>query len=639
MSVADKWPAVMAGSGLNTCRPPSLVTCGRYDKHVSLERAADVGLRRQARLWSKKPRVTKRTPFLLVATDGETILHAGKRQPAREFLSELVPELRQRLLVLTRRELDLVLPLLVDFDASAKVLEVAFPVFADVKYNGSLERQLQVLHESLRMLRKMGINGPTLSHQLVQESSYRIERSVRSKNGLDQFFALASPGPYQEVFKLMEERPDRLVVALDFNSMYASCMNGPFPEPKSLRYRLHHSEELTSQKLEIGLYRVILANPNSDFFCNYHPLKFTMLGNSFSFRMERGQEIEVLLLENELLQYARFFDRVRLVESITAKTSVCHPLARHAVSLYQQRIRARAEGKEIKERALKLQIASLHSVTNRRRYLSKRFNSVESAIKFASEKFQMRFPETMPVEEKLKRLSRSRLMSVRVVRDGILARMQNPAAADALHAFSSRVIANARLKMFSLLQKLWTIDKLEVCYVNTDCVHVSIERSRLEAFHKFIAADLSEEMGSLRVQCIADRGYWFEPGRYWLIKDGEVTKFANKGFNHAGATRKFLSRRRIRRAFHGKFLNFTVDEFLSIDRSFSYVKRLSEHAIDTQDYERYTYPEVSCLEVAGDSVEHERARSKCVKLDLFDRIATGEVSSTQLAFGRNIEVK
>jgi hypothetical protein len=222
-------------------------------------------------------------------------------------------------------------------------------------------------------------------------------------------------------------------------------------------------------------------------------------------------------------------------------------------------------------------------------------------------------------------------MSFRVVRGGILARVLNHAAADALHAFSSRVIANARLKMISLLDRLSAIDGLEVCYVNTDCVHVSIERSRLEALLEAITADLSDEMGSLRVQCIADRGYWFEPGRYWLIRDGEVVKFANKGFNHPGATRKFLGRRRIRCAFRGKFVNFTVDKFLSIDRSFSYAKRLSEPAIDTQDCERYIYREVSCLEVAGDSVEHEMARSKGVKLVLFDRIATGEVSPTRWA--------
>jgi hypothetical protein len=621
----------MADSSRNPCCPSRLVTCGRYDKHVSLERAADVALRRQARLWSKKPRLRKRSPFVLVATDGEIICHAGKRQPARQFLGELAPELRHHLLVLTRRELDLVLPLLVEFDASAKALEVAFPVFSDIKCSDSLERQLQTLHKNLKVLRKIGINGPTLSHQLVQESSYWVERSVRSKNGLDQFFALASPAPYQEVFKLREERPDRVVVALDFNSMYASCMNGLFPEPKTLRYRRHHSEELTSQKLEIGLYRVILANPNSEFFCNYHPLKFTLLGNSFSFRMERGQKIEVLLLENELLEYAKFFDSVRLVESITAKTSVRHPLAKQATLLYQQRVRAQAEGKEIKERALKLQIASLHSVTNRRRHVSKRFDSIDSAIEFASERFQLCFPDTMSVEEKLERLSRSRLMSFRVVRGGILARVLNHAAADALHAFSSRVIANARLKMISLLDRLSAIDGLEVCYVNTDCVHVSIERSRLEALLEAITADLSDEMGSLRVQCIADRGYWFEPGRYWLIRDGEVVKFANKGFNHPGATRKFLGRRRIRCAFRGKFVNFTVDKFLSIDRSFSYAKRLSEPAIDTQDCERYIYREVSCLEVAGDSVEHEMARSKGVKLVLFDRIATGEVSPTRWA--------
>ena len=600
-----------------------LITCGRYDKQVSLQEAADPSFRRQSRLWSMRPRSPQTAFFLPIASDGEVILHAGERQSARAFLSALPPEKRKRLLVLTRRELELLLPILVEFDATVTALESSFPVFSDVKYCGSLERQLQSLESNLRCLRKIGIHGPTLNHQIVQSSMYRIERAIRSKNGLDQFFALASPAPYQEVFKLKEERPGRAIVALDFNSMYASCMEGPFPEPKTLRYRKHYGEDPRSKNLDAGLYRVILSEPNSDFFCNLHPFRFTVLGDSFAFRLERNQAVEILLLENELLYYSKFFERIQLVESITSRTTVAHPLARKARVLYGDRLSARAAGREVKERALKIQIASLHSVTNQRRYIFEDFKSVSSLLAHASSKFQMSFPDAMLEQEKLERLGRFRVMSLKFKPQGIRARILNNAAAEVIHSFSSRVTANARLKVVALLERFQEFVGLEVCYVNADCVHVSVERTRLAAFLESISADLSESMGGLRMQCVAEKGYWFEPGRYWLFCDGKVVKFANKVFNHPGASNKFLRRRRVRGAFRGEFVNFTVDKFLAIERAFSYAKRLSEPGIDNRDYERYMYREVADLEVAGDSVELETVRSKGIKIDLFNQIATG----------------
>lgn len=617
---------------------PDLVTCGRHDKRVSLARAADTSLRRQSRLWSTKPRPDQKSFFIPIATDGTVILHAGEHHCARDFLIALAPEQRKRLLTLTCREVELALPVLLDFEAVATALESAFPVFSEIKYSDSLERRLQSLDAHLRLLRKIGVQGPTLTHQLVEDAAYQIERAVRSKNGLDQFFALSPPAPYQEAFKFREERAGRAIVALDFNSMYGSCMDGPFPEPKSLRYRCHHGEELKGEGLSVGLYRVILSGPNSEFFCNYHPLRFTLLGNSFAFRLEKNQAVEALLLDSELLYYAKFFDRVQLIESITSKRSIPHPLARQAKLLYDQRLRARTARQEVKERLFKLRVAALHSVTNRRRYQFKHFKDPDSLLQYVSEKFQIDFPGAMSTHEKLERLSRFRFISLKFGQRCIRARILNYAADDALHTLSSRVFANARLKVVRLLERIHAYSGADVCYVNADCVHVSVDRSRLTSFLDGLSGELSEEMGGLRVQCVADEGYWFEPGRYWLIRDGQVVQFANKAFNHPGAEDKFLRRRRFRAAYRGDLVSFTVDKHLSIDRAFSYSKRLMAQEIDSQDYERYTYQEVSNLEVAGDSIEREVLRSKDAKIELFDRIATDEVSFRLGALRANREV-
>lgn len=611
-------------SDLNPCpRSSRLITCGRYDDHVTLHMAADTSLRRQTRLWSTKPRLHESRPQVPIASDGESIFHAGQCQPARTFLSNLPPESRKRLIVLTCRERHLLLPIAVEFDADVTSLESAFPVFSDISYSGALERQYQSLERCLRLLHKIGVNGPTLSHNIVKEALYQVERAIRSKNGLDQFFAMASPAPYQEVFKLKEERPDRVVVALDFNSMYASCMEGSFPQPKALRYRKHHGEGFTLGALDTGIYRVILSEPNSDFFSIFHPFRFTVLGSSFPFRLERNQAVELLLLDNELQYYSKFFDRVRLVESITSRKTVAHPLARKARALYLERQRAKAAGREVKERVLKMQLASLHSVTNQRRYRLKHFRTAGAFLQYVTNQFQITFPETMCQREKLHRLASLRFVRLKFERQGIRAHIIDHAAAESIHSFSSRIVANARVRVVALLEKLHGFAGLEVCYVNADCVHISVEKSRLEAVLESLAGDLSGEMGGLRIQCVADKGYWFEPGRYWLTSNGKVVKFANKVFNHPGASNQFLRRRHVRGAFRGEFVNFAVDRFLAIERAFSYSKRLGTPEINNCDFERYTHEEVADLEVAGDSVERETVRSKAVKIDLFEQIATG----------------
>lgn len=618
--------AILADSRSDNASPVS-IACGRYDSRVSLANAAHPALRRQSRIWSTKPKSREPVPYIPIATDGSSIFHGDKLYSARDFINGLALKERKLLLTLTIREVDLLLPICLDFDAVSTALESAFPVFSGIKYSDPLPHRLRALEVRLRLLRKIGVQGPTLTQQLVREASYRTERAIRSKNGLDQFFSLSSPAPYQEVFKIREERHGRAIVALDFNSMYGSCMEGEFPEPRSLRYRLHDGEELTTGDLRVGLYRTVLSHPHSDFFCKYHPLKFTQLGTSFPFRIEGNHAIEALLWDNELKHYSRFFGRVQVIESITSQKSIRHPLAVYAQQLYKERQQARARGQDVKERVLKMQLASLHSVTSQRRYVSKFFIDTDSLLQYVCDTFQVEFPTAMSVEEKLERLGRFGFIRLKYGQRGIRARILNSAASDALQALSFRVFANARLKMVRLLERVTASPGVDVCYVNADCVHVSIERSRLSFFLQEFSDELSQEMGGLRVQCIADRGYWFDPGRYWLISNGQVIQFANKVFNHPGAEEKFHRRRRIRTAYRGDIVSFAVDRYLSIEHAFSYSKRLKPSQIDNQDYERYKYEEVFGLEVAGDSVESEILRSKGTKIELFDRIATDTVSS------------
>lgn len=606
---------------------PRLIVCGRYHNCISLARAADGERRRRHRIWSTKPKPVKQFSYIPIATDGVSVFHEGKLQPARDFLHGLTPLERKRLLSLTMREVDLLLPICLEFDAINTPFESAFPVFSGLKCADPLARRCRTLEAHLSLLRRMGVKGPTLTHQLVREASYRTERAIRSKNGLDEFFALASPAPYQEVFKLREERQGRWIVALDFNSMFGSCMRGEFPDPRSLTYRAHTGDTFDSDSLRVGMYRAVLSDPNSEFFCRYHPFKFTYLGRSFPFEIKAGQSVEVLLSDNELRYYSKFFDRVQMIESITSDSSISHPLAKKAEELYRERLRAGAVGEKVKERVLKMHLASLHSVTNKRRYQTSFFGRSDDLLQYVSDRFQIEFPYSMAAQEKLELLSRFRFLQLKFEEHGVRARIINHGAHDSLHALSSRVFANARLKMIDLLERVDAYPDAEVCYANADCVHVSVDGAKLDLFLETLSDLISDEMGALRVQCLAQKGYWFDPGRYWLYNNGQVVQFANKIFNHPGSAETFIRRRRVRAAYRGSMVSFAADKFLSIERAFSYSKHLRLQGVDDQDYDRYTYDEVSGLEVAGDSIEDEILASKRAKIELFERIATGTVSS------------
>ena len=212
------------------------IVCGRYDANVGLDQAADPALRRKHRIWSKRARGDYSAHFIPIATDGETALHSEGKELLRDFLLSVDPQSRKRILVLTSREISLALPALVDFDGRAIAMESVIPVFTGIEFHGSLEKRLIALQKKLALLSKLRIPEQPIAARAASEGLFKIERAIRSKNGLDKFFALLQAAPYQEVFKLREERSNRAVIALDFNSMYGACMEGNFPDPRSLRY-------------------------------------------------------------------------------------------------------------------------------------------------------------------------------------------------------------------------------------------------------------------------------------------------------------------------------------------------------------------------------------------------------------------
>lgn len=605
---------------------------GRFGRNASLSNAKNIDKNKIIRIWSKKTGKTNNglhLEFVPCATDGETIVNKGKEIPIRDFF-ELIYKQKKNPIFLTTKELQLSAFAAVDFNITPASLEKSYPIFRDIKFYGTPRDRERTLIKKLDVLKSLQVKGRTALELFANESQFRIERSIRSKNGLDKFFAFLEKDPYQEAFKFTEERIDRVVIAMDYNSMYGSCMDGYFPDPKYLEYR-DHQEKKNGQleeniPVKLGIYRVTMAGINSDFLSNFGPFKEKILGKSIPIKADPKAKIESIITSEELEYYRKFFNEIKIIESITSRKKIRHPLFKLANRLYRQRKNAKYQSKHELEKLLKLKIASLHSCTNIKKYKFKKFPSPHEALKFLEENFNFTAPKNLTEIDALLLASKQKIIRFKIERGLVNAKIIDLASAESLHSLSSLVISRARLKLLMLIEHLQKETNIEICYANSDSVHISTKKTSLNETLYLISKYESEEMGGLRVQCIADRGYWLEPGRYWLMKDNDVIKFANKTFNHPGSTNPFITKRKKITKYHGENLSFIRIKYFSLYKQISLSKKLEENLVDNQDFSRYTLSEVRDLEVASGPDLNQSKDLITPRIELIKRIATDIVS-------------
>ena len=220
---------------------------------------------------------------------------------------------------------------------------------------------------------------------------------VFSGYSYDEVFAHAYIPPYQEVYKLFDFRRDRAIIALDFNSMFADCMSGEFLDPSAVYFeKINATFKGQSWSKEIGLYHVILKRPHSKFFQNYHPFKYTQLGLSLKFKANDTSEVETQLFDFELDYYRKFFDEVHILSALRSKSSMGHPLYNESKRLYRLRTRAEKANKSSLARSYKLQLAMLHSATNRRVEKKIRYKSFSNLLSLLNKELCLTINEGVP---------------------------------------------------------------------------------------------------------------------------------------------------------------------------------------------------------------------------------------------------
>lgn len=597
----------------------NLIICGKLDNRTELG-PLSTRSKAKSRLHVKPSSSDNLTAATPVAVGDDGVWFNSRTWELEAFLSMASAQGIRRLLVLTNKEYLRIVEHAATRMLRVDVLESSFPIFPDIKYNSLSFANYYALTKCLRKLDQLSINSSSLSKVLAQRHLHAIVRKLRFKNGYDRCFFFAYKDGYQEVFKLKEERSDRIIIALDFNSMYVDCMRGKFCNPATVEYKDFGGSMIDPENLHNGVYRVRLLAAKQSFLLENHPFRYRRLGRSYLFELSAGDSIETVLNNTEIDFYRRFFQSIEIIDGVFSVETIEHPLLKKGVALYEQRMYHRRRGDRVKENFCKASMQHMHSATNQKIFSKRFFESMDRIREFLSENFAINLEGISP-EETADFLNSHKYFSLKRTARGYYLSFLDAGASSVVFSLSAQVVANARLKVLQTLERFLSHRSVELCYANIDSIHLSINRDEVGNFLDENSDLISDQLGALKVEAIADKGYWFDVGRYWLKKDDQVVLFKNKGFNRVATPDPFVCRRRVCNRIETPTFSHIHTYVTKIENSFTYHKRLEHRSNYESRFVRFGYDEIRDPSIATLTEAHEQLRSMKSKIELFQRIS------------------
>lgn len=597
------------------------INCGRLDNIAGFSR--DTGTENNIRrIYSAAPCDMAKPNYYPISTDGRQIMHAGGLSDLNYFIENIFAYRGRRLIVLTAKEYSLIYEKVKECGIDLRIFEEDYPIFVKIKLTDSLLVNFNSLNKLLKRVDFLEIRGGSFVRDQATKHLHAVARKIRFKSSLDHQFFFAFNEGYQEVFKLKEERADRVVVALDFNSMYASCLNGKFCDPRSIGYKCFEPVCKDPYALDEGAYLVTLRDAKSSFFLEKHPFLYKRLGDSHRFNLNVDDSVQVVLFRSEIIYYSKFFKSVDIHEGYCTTKTVSHPLLKKSIKYYAKRRQHKMISDSVMESFYKMSLQLMHSATNQKVYRRRIFESLDDLKNFLSLNFNLSFLGVTDYHLS-KFFQRSKYFKITSFADKIELKYLDIKSDDQLFVLSARVVAEARLKLVQTIEGFLSDGTTELCYANVDSLHISVLKTELDNFFARNRDLISSDMGCLKVQSIADKGYWFDVGRYWLKTDEEVIQFKNVGFNSRYAKSEFVEFRKIPIFSNYAAFNHLGQVSLSIENSFGYGKRveLSPQA-DSINFNRYNFSEVSDLTESNITISNEVLNSKKIKMNLFKYISS-----------------
>lgn len=431
-----------------------------------------------------------------------------------------------KILVLTNKEANYLLTFSLNNNVEILIFENLFPFFNDIKYV-NIEKNYEILKKKIHFLRKNNIPLKKFSSIYSNLYLHKVERKIRNKSNLDQAFRLYPLSGYQEVFKLKETRIDRSILCLDFNSMYPSVLDQYFFDPKYLEYKKTNKVVSNIDEIQNGIHHVILHKCTNAYFKKYNYFQYINKDIKHSFIIE-DKPIEILLFSDEIKFIFDFFEEVYIIDSIISNKSIKHPLYKEANTLYKQRLSFKKDLNTTLASLTKLKLTLLHSCTNQKKIKNIQIKNKFDVLKLINSYYDI------PTEECnffMEYFIKKGIIKFKKNNKGYEVDILDTTSAYNIFSLSAHILAKSKIKLMQTIIKLLSFNDLEICYINIDCIHLSIKTKDIDLFLHNFKSIIGENMGQLKIENIATKGYWLDVGRYWLYNNDTLIAHKNILFN------------------------------------------------------------------------------------------------------------
>lgn len=471
-----------------------------------------------------KRRRRKREEFTLLASDSNRIKGAFGVESIESYSGLCC----KNYVTLTCREADLIALANPGRKAPA-ALEMIFPWLPkDITYKENVDLNFAA---AKRIIDKYG-DLFIVPADFCDKKWATVCNSIRRKTDADSRFYTAWHLPVQDSYILEENRPNRVVVALDFNAMYPFCMQQDFPKPSTLRHVVFNQYVCPHHSLPMGLYRCKLQGPNSDFINKYNPFRSFFAGRYLQPTL--SDELLVDLNEFEVLFYQKHFSSIFIIDAVVSSQSVPHPLAREARRFFARRSHYLAHNNKVLADREKFLATLLASCTHRPDCISQLFDHAFLATDFLQTNYGISDCKDDPFGLSAEWLKKQKGFSVIEKNSVVNCVTPNIKSRHACFLFNQRIVAQGRTNLLQMMENVHKIvPDVEICYANVDSIHFSFPKDFQRFVLDWLREGSSDEMGAYKIETIASGGLWLEPGRYWLYTD-QIEKFKNKSIRHNG---------------------------------------------------------------------------------------------------------
>jgi len=500
---------------------------------------------------------------ILIAAD-QAFIFCGRKKTRIENFRDLPAA---SYLTLTQMEADLI-ALANPGQRPPRSIEKLYPWLPIQVYVENAEQNFTKLKSVMRKFEKHFFSPTEYCNKLWNT----VCNAIGEKTNLDRKFYAAWHMPVQDCFVLEEKRPDRVIVALDFNGMYPSCMQQNFPKPSQLRFKLFNRNYKAGEQLSAGLYRCELYGIQSNFIQKYNPFRTFFAGRHL--RPSLSKPLTVDLHEFEIPFYQRHFSKVHLLDAVVSDVNIPHPLAKEARRLFARRKHYKNNGNKALADREKFLSTLLSSCTQRPLRQRIECSSYLNAEHYLKENYGLSSASDDPSGLDAVWLRRGKGVKVEEVGRKIKLNVPDLDDGNACYLFNQRIVARGRVVLLEMMEKITSVSPdVEICYVNADSIHFSIHNKDKQAAMDRIYPFVSEELGGCKIEAVVTGGLWLEPGRYWLYTD-KIQKYRNKSIRNRKEPFKDHAVHVINKRL-GE-LNFPIRLSISMQRSMSGLRSI-EH--------------------------------------------------------------